>query len=56
MIFGEAKDGKRFDADSPEVKEYMVTYPDVSLEASIGSVIMDYDRKINEETIEVEAE
>lgn len=42
-IYGEAKDGTRFDATSPEVIAYREKYPDVELEAAIGSVVSMYD-------------
>jgi hypothetical protein len=45
-IFGTAKDGKEFDAESQEVKDYLAQYPDVTLEAAIGSVIEDYNRTL----------
>jgi len=43
--FAEAKDGKRFDANSPQVKEYMEKYPDATLEVALGSVVMNYNRE-----------
>lgn len=46
MIFGRAKDGKEFSAESAEVIAYRETYPDTSLEVAIGSVIMDYERSL----------
>lgn len=42
-IFGEAKDGTRFDETSPEVVAYREEYPDVTLEAAIGSVVAMHD-------------
>ena len=55
--FGQAKDGKIFTAESPEVLEYMNKYPDVTLEAAIGSVVGVYERSLesqesSEETVE----
>ena len=37
--FGVAIDGTRFDATSPEVIAYREQYPDVELDAAIGSVV-----------------
>lgn len=31
--------GREYTEESPEVKEYMARFPDVSLEAAIGSVL-----------------
>jgi len=47
-VHGNAKDGKIFDADSPEVIEYLKKYPDVTLEAAIGSVIEIYNRQLED--------
>jgi len=47
MIFGRAKDGKEFAAESPEVVAYREQYPDVTLEASIGSVIAMYEKELD---------
>jgi len=45
-MFGEAKDGKIFNSDSPEVKEQLATYPDLNLDAAIGNAIMNYERTL----------
>lgn len=38
-IFGETEDGTHYDAISPAVFAYRQLFPDVSLEAAIGSVV-----------------
>jgi len=48
-VFGEAKDGKRFAAESPEVKAYMEQYPDATLEVALGSVVMEHDKSLSSE-------
>jgi len=48
-IRGEAKDGTIFTADSPEVKDFMQKYPDVTLEAAIGSVVNQYNSDNSDE-------
>lgn len=42
-IYGIAKDGRKFYEDSEEVKKYREQYPDVSLEAALGSVVDMYE-------------
>ena len=53
MIEGTAKDGATFNAGTAQVKAYMEKYPDVTLEAAIGSCVMEYEKEL-EENKEVE--
>jgi hypothetical protein len=45
MIEGIAKDGSKFNADSTLVIKFMEKYPDVTLEAAIGSVVEQYEQE-----------
>lgn len=52
-IFGRAKDGKEFSANSEEVIAFREKYQGVTLEAAIGSVIAIYEAKLEgKETVE----
>lgn len=47
-IKGIAVDGTEFTAESDAVIAYLAQYPDVTLEAAIGSVVMTYNEQIAE--------
>ncbi len=46
VVMGMAADGKEFTAESPEVVAYQVQFPDVNLDAAIGSVVMEYNKTL----------
>lgn len=50
-IFAEAKDGKRFDAESEEVKKYLEQFPDATLEVALGSAVMEYEKTLPAEEV-----
>lgn len=45
-IFAEAEDGKRFDVDSPEVRDFLNAHPEVNLDAALGTVVGDYNKTL----------
>ena len=45
-VFGKATDGTIFTAESDAVIAYRAQYPDVTLEAAIGSVVVIYEQQI----------
>lgn len=50
-IFGEAEDGTRYNAESPAVVAYRELFPEVSLEAAIGSVVALHASVVSGETV-----
>ena len=46
LIKGVALDGTEFTAESPEVVAYRAEFPDVELEAAIGSVVDVYNNNL----------
>lgn len=52
--FATANDGTIFNAESDEVIAYLAEFPNVSVEAAIGSVVMVYNRQIEDVIVEDE--
>lgn len=44
--FAQANDGKIFVRTTKEVVDFMQAHPEVTLEAALGSVVMEYDAKL----------
>ena len=50
-MFGEAKDGKIFNAESPEVIAELAAHPELNLDVAIGNVIMAYEQSLPVEVV-----